>query len=61
MKKGKQERRVIAEPSGDKAAELEAAEKLTAFKDKNGHAKYLVISERVDPDKPEKARHEHQL
>jgi hypothetical protein len=52
--KGKHEQRVIAEPAGDKAAELEAAEKLTAFKDEKGHAKYLVISERSDPDKPEK-------
>ena len=34
--KGQRERRVVAEPSGDKAAELEAAEKLSAFKDKNG-------------------------
>ena len=52
--KGQRERRVIAEPSGDKAAEKEAADKLTAFKDKKGLGKYLVISERVEAGKPDK-------
>ena len=36
--KGPAERRAIAEPSGDKAAELEAAQKLTSFKDKTAMA-----------------------
>ncbi|MGA7702307.1 MAG: hypothetical protein WCB27_22150, partial [Thermoguttaceae bacterium] len=52
--RGQRQRRVIAEPSGDKAAELEAAEKLTALKDKNGGGRYLVISEKIEPGKPEK-------
>jgi Leucine-rich repeat (LRR) protein len=52
--RGQRQRRVIAEPSGDKAAEQEAAEKLSTFKDKNGSGKYLVISEKIDPEKPEK-------
>lgn len=35
-------------------AEQEAAAQLSAMKDENGQCKYLVISERLDPDSPEK-------
>jgi len=52
--KGRNERRGMVDPPGDKAAELEAANKLTAFKDAKGGGEYLVISERIEPDKPEK-------
>jgi Leucine-rich repeat (LRR) protein len=52
--RAKREGRAIVEPAGDKAAEQEAAAKLSAFKDAKGRGKYLVISERPDPDKPEK-------
>ena len=37
-----------------RAAEQDAAAKLSAMKDANGGSKYLVISERLDPDSPEK-------
>ena len=52
--KDNHERPIPAEPAGDKVAEQDAAAKLEAFKDATGRAKYLVISERPDPDKPEK-------
>jgi hypothetical protein len=55
--KTKRERPVAVEPSGDKAAELDAFEKLNSFKtgkDPKSPRKYLVISERVEFDKPEK-------
>ena len=42
-------------------AEQDAAAKLSAIKDENGGRKYLVISERLDPDSPEKRVTSHQL